>query len=122
MLTRVKQWFTRRKLTHTPFYERTKYEFDGVTLRASDPLGCMQSISVTEISDVAIETNCLGPFVEDVFWRISSNSEVIRVPQGSPVFSELMKHFKSFEMFDWEPFSRSMSCTDDALFLCWKRK
>lgn len=116
MLVRVRQWFARRKLTHTPFHE-----FDGFVLRASDPLGNLQLIAISEILEVAIETNSLGPFVEDVFWRVNSDSEVIRVPQSSPVFTVLMEHFESLESFDWEAFSRSMGCTDDALFLCWKR-
>jgi hypothetical protein len=30
-----------------------------------------------------------------------------------------MEYFKSLGSFDWEAFSRSMSCTDDAVFLCW---
>jgi len=122
MVTRIKRWFAKRRLVDTPFYERTRYEFDGAILRASDPLGTEQSISAAKICDVAVETNCLGPFVEDVFWRISDESVVILVPQCSPVFTELMKHFEAFEGFDWDAFRRSMGCTDDALFRCWTRK
>lgn len=122
MLTRLTPWLAKRKLAKTPFYLRTTYEFDGATLHASDPLGPDQSILVAKISKVAIETNCLGPVAEDVFWRIESDSQVILVPQRSPVFAELMKHFESFERFDWEAFHRAMSCTDDALFPCWARE
>jgi hypothetical protein len=100
------------------FYERTEYSFDGATIRAHDPLGSDQSIAVSQIKDVGVETNCLGPFVEDVFWLINRETDPIRIPQCSPVFAALMKHFESFEGFDWDAFARSMSSTEDAFFPC----
>ena len=121
MLTRIKTWFTKTRLESTPFYERTVYSFDGLTLRASDPLGADQALDLAEVSDVGVETTCLGPFVEDVFWVVSNGSEKIRVPQCSPIFKKLLAHFETLEGFDWESFGRSVPCTDDAYFPCWSR-
>ena len=121
MLTRIKTWLNRRKLARMAFYERTQYSFNGVTIRAHDPLGADQSLAVAQISDVGVETNCLGPFVEDVFWLLNREREAIRIPQRSPVFAVLTKQFESLEGFDWEAFRRSMSSTDDAFFACWSK-
>jgi hypothetical protein len=122
MLTRITKWFQRRKLARMPFYERTQYSFDGLVIRANDPLGENQTIRVADIQDLGIETTSLGPFVEDIFWVINQESEALRVPQCSPVFSELMKHFETLEGFDWESFNRSMCSTDDAFFHCWQHR
>jgi hypothetical protein len=102
------------------FYERTKYSFDGSVIRACDPLHADQSISISDISDVGIETNCLGPFAEDVFWLIDREGAAIRIPQCSPVFGNLLDHFKNLERFDWDAFTRSMSSAEDAYFPCWE--
>lgn len=103
------------------FYQRTQYSFDGVTIRAQDPLGADQSLAFAQITDVSVETNCLGPFVEDVFWLINRETEAVRIPQCSPVFAVLLKQFELLEGFDWDAFGRSMGSTDDALFPCWSR-
>ena len=102
------------------FYERTEYSFDGSVIRASDPLDADQSISISDISAIGIETNCLGPFVEDVFWLIEREGAAIRIPQCSPVFDKLLDHFKNLERFNWDAFTRSMSSTSDAYFPCWE--
>ncbi|MFO1521807.1 MAG: hypothetical protein U1F77_06745 [Kiritimatiellia bacterium] len=102
-----------------PFYVRTEYSFDGVLIRANDPLGASHRIRLDEIRDVGVETTCLGPFVEDVYWVINRDAEALRVPQCSQVFAELMKQFESLQGFDWDSFGRSMSSTDDAFFHCW---
>jgi hypothetical protein len=122
MLARVRKWLHRNKLVQRPFYERTEYTFDGTVIRARDPLGTDRSICVSLISDVGIETNSLGPFVEDVFLLLNREAEAIRIPQCSSVFNQLLEHFKSFEGFDWDAVGRSMTCTKDAFFACWSRK
>jgi hypothetical protein len=105
----------------TPFHERSTDSLDGDLLRACDPLRKVQSIDLSKITEVGIETNSLGPFVEDVFWSITDGFQVIQIPQCSPIFPELLERFKSLDGFDWDSFGRSMSCTDDAYFLCWSR-
>ena len=122
MLARVKTWWSRRKLASTPFYERTAYTFDGAVLRASDPLGADQTIDMAKVLNVGVETTCLGPFVEDVFWVVSDGVQSIRIPQCSPIFEQLLAHFKTVEGFDWDSFGRSAPCTDDAYFPCWSRR
>ena len=122
MLTRITRWLHRRKLARMAFYQRTQYSFDGVTIRAHDPLGADQSLALAKITDVGVETTCLGPFAEDVFWLINRDAEAIRIPQCSPIFAVLMKHFESIEGFDWNAFGRSMSSTEDAFFACWSSK
>jgi len=121
MLSNIKTWLRRKKVARMAFYERTEYSFDGVTIRARDPLHADQSILISDISDIGIETNCLGPFVEDVFWLIDREGAALRIPQCSPVFSKIMEHYKNSERFDWDSFTRSMSCTADAYFPCWSR-
>ena len=121
MLTRIRSWFQRRRLAATPFYERTRYSFDGITLRASDPLGGDQQLTCSDFVDVGVETSCLGPFVEDVFWLINREAEMIRVPQCSPVFALLLQHSESFAGFEWDAFAGAMACTEDRYFPCWSR-
>jgi hypothetical protein len=121
MLSNIKKWLQRRKTARMVFYERTEYSFDGVTIRARDPLHADQSILIADISDIGIETNCLGPFVEDVFWLIDREGAALRIPQCSPVFNKIMEHYKNSKQFDWDQFTRSMSSTADAYFPCWSQ-
>jgi hypothetical protein len=122
MLARIKNWLVRRRLADAPFYVRTHYSFEGGTLRAFDPIGFDQRLTTSQFVEVGIETTSLCPFAEDVFWLINRHGESVRVPQCSPVFGELLKHFEVFTDFDWEACTRAMACTDDAYFSCWSRK
>lgn len=120
MLTRFSTWLARRRLQNIPFYERTEYSFDGVTIRARDPLGSDQSVPLTKLTEIGVETNSLGPFAEDVFWLLQFAGGALRIPQSSPVFGVLLKAFETFPGFDFEPFLQSMGSTSDAYFSCWK--
>ena len=122
MLATLKSWFSKRKEAGRPCYERTVYSFADDTVRVVDPLGSDVSIRVVEMIDIGIETNCLGPFVEDVFWLINRDRDSLRIPQCSPLFKTLMERFEKLEGFDWAPFNQSMSCAQDAYFPCWRRE
>lgn len=80
-----------------------------------------QTIRLADLDEIGIETNDMGPFAEDVFWRLRAGPTTVLVPQQSPMFQELMNLFGEREGFDWQPFLESMGCTDCHYFPCWTR-
>jgi hypothetical protein len=118
MLAKLRNWFAATWEKHP---RQTCYEFDGETITASGPFAGRVSVRIEDIHEIGIETTDEGPFVEDVFWLINRETDELRIPQGSLVFTTLMERFRTLEGFDWKPFGQAMACTDCCYFLCWKR-
>jgi hypothetical protein len=118
MFKKLRTWFEKQSPNHR---RHIRYAFDGQTITADGPLAQRVSVRVEDIHEIGIETTETGPFVEDVFWLINRDTDGLRVPQESPVFETLMKHFGSLEGFNWEPFADAMACTDCRYFICWRR-
>ena len=118
MFAKLRDWIVRKSPIHARW---TRYSFDSHTITGDGPLGRKISVRVEDICEIGIETNDAGPFQEDVFWLINRETDGLRIPHESPVFSALMDYFRSFEGFDWQPCTDAMSCTDCRFFLCWRR-
>ncbi len=105
----------------TNHQRQIRFSFDGKTISADGPFAERTSVKVEDIYEIGVETTDAGPFVEDVFWLINKDTDGLRIPQMSPVFTALMDYFGSLESFDWRPFNDAMCCTDSYYFRCWKR-
>ena len=64
-----------------------------------------------DIKKVAIETNDLGPFVEDVFFHILTNQDAIITLPQSIVGDEVVDFFIGLPNFNCEVFIEMMSST-----------
>jgi len=118
MFDKLQTWLSKKSPNHL---RQTRFSFDGHTIMADGPFARRTSVRIEDIREIGVETTDAGPFGEDVFWLINRDIDGLRIPQGSPVFKALMDSFKSFDGFDWEPFTAAMTCTDCRYFLCWRR-
>lgn len=79
----------------------------------------------SEVSEVRIRTTSEGPFLPDVFWVLDAGEEEGRVvyPQGAVGDPELLAAMHArLAGFDDDAVIRAMGCTDDALFVVWRRR
>ena len=75
-----------------------------------------------EVVEVAILTNDLGPFAEDVFLEVGLvEGSTYEIGADSPGFKDLLARFQELPGFDNFAVTRAMSCTDNARFPCWSR-
>jgi hypothetical protein len=102
-------------------YLRTNYWLNGQTMTMKRPFSRPLSIRIDELDEIGVETTDQGPFAEDVFWILKRGKLRMRIGEPHPVFKMLLDRVGSLEAFDWQPFLKAMSCTDNAYFLCWRR-
>lgn len=81
-------------------------------------------MSWNQIKAVVIETNDRGPWEEDVYFILFSNSEdnLFSIPQCADSTQDLIVRFQSLPDFDNEAVIKSMGCTSNRSFLCWEQK
>lgn len=84
--------------------------------------GTEESVSWTDLSEVAIRTTPEGPWKEDVFFLLMKDGGGgCAVPAGHPSADELMSRLQSMTDFDNDAFVEAMTTTEDGLFVVWQR-
>ena len=72
-----------------------------------------------DLRRVTIRTTDEGPFAEDVFWVLTTESQVCIVPQGADGQVDLFDQLLKLPGFDCQAMIVAMSSTDNAEFPCW---
>jgi hypothetical protein len=85
------------------------------------PPGRTESVRWDELSAVWIETNDLGPFVDDVFWILVGDQGGCVVPLGVPGEVDLLKTLQQLDDFDNEMVIKAMRSHENQRFLVWQR-
>ncbi len=100
---------------------KTVVTFDerGVTCRWPD--GPVQSVTWDELRTVEIRTTDWGPFVEDVYLVLNAGDDGCVVPQEAQGFNPLLERLQTLSGFDNGAVGSAMTCTDNAIFPCWRR-
>ena len=78
-------------------------------------------IAWKELQHVEIETTDQGPFVEDVFWRLSTKTQMHTLPQGATGESELFKRLQALPGFNNEAVVEAMGATENRIWTLWQR-
>lgn len=99
-------------------------EMDETAIRCRFPGGTVQQMTWTELKAVVIETNDLGPFEEDVYFLLWSDSKdnFCAIPQSADISQSLISKLQNFPEFDNEAVIKAMGCTSNRSFLCWEQK
>jgi hypothetical protein len=93
---------------------------DGVRRQLAD--GSEESVTWTNLSEVAIRTTPEGPWKEDVFFLlVKEGGGGCAVPAGHPSADALMSRLQSMPGFDNDAFVEAMTTLDDGLFVVWQR-
>jgi len=85
------------------------------------PPGRTESVKWRDLRAVLIETNDLGPLVDDVFWILVGRKGGCVVPLGIKGEMELVTYLQALDGFDNEMMIKAMQSHDTQRFLCWER-
>jgi hypothetical protein len=99
-------------------------EIDDERIRCLFPDGTVQQMAWDKLRAVIIETNDKGPFEEDVFFLLWSDSEedFCAIPQSADSTQSLIAKLQCLPEFYNEAVIRAMGCTSNRSFLCWEKK
>ena len=101
-----------------------KLEIDDTMIRCCFPDGTVQQMAWNELKAVIIETNDSGPFEEDVYFLLLSESKenFCAIPQCADSTQTLISRVQNLPEFDNEAVIKAMGCTSNRSFLCWEQK
>jgi len=98
-------------------------EIDDQIIRCLFPDGTVQQIAWDKLRAVVIETNDKGPFEEDVYFLLWSDSKenFCAIPQCADSTQTLITRLQSLPDFYNEAVIKAMRCTSNRSFLCWEQ-
>lgn len=93
---------------------------DGVRRLLAD--GTEESVTWSDLAEVAIRTTPEGPWKEDVFFLlVRTGGGGCAVPAGDPSADDLMTRLQSMPGFDNDAFVEAMTTIEDGLFVVWQK-
>ena len=96
--------------------------YDDQKISCCCPDGMVYELFWDELIGVAIKTTDEGPFFEDVFWYLGAKDRSLCIPQSAHGLSDLLSRLQTLPDFDNFALMDAMSCTDNKLFICWRRE
>jgi hypothetical protein len=75
-----------------------------------------------EINEIGILTTDEGPFAPDFWLLLIGDGKGVSVPQGAKRYEELYDRISRFPGFNYESVIKASVSTENARFICWKRK
>jgi hypothetical protein len=75
-----------------------------------------------EINEIGIVTTDEGPFAPDVWLLLIGDGKGVSIPQGAKGWEGLYDRVSRFQGFDYESVIKASVSTENARFICWKRK
>ncbi len=81
-----------------------------------------QQIGWDEIEEIDIVTTDQGPWLPDVWLVLLGNTNRCLVPQIAVGYDALYERVSKLEGFDYDAVIAAMATTENAKFICWKRK
>jgi hypothetical protein len=121
MLHRLIAWYkTRREASLFP--ERlVRVEVGDAAIRVTSPNAEPCAVAWDELDRVEIETTNAGPFAEDVFWHLITESEHCIVPQGATGEPALLARLQALPGFNHEALVAAMGSAENQVWVCWER-
>jgi hypothetical protein len=108
-------WFRRRRKG-----ARVVVDDIGVTLHQPD--GVIDTITWSDLQEVAVLTTDEGPWVEDVFFALTgSGANGLLITQGADGSQALVERLLELPGFNEQLFIEAMGSTANGKFLCWSR-
>lgn len=83
--------------------------------------GREESVRWDDLNEVRIITTDQGPLIQDVYFLLIGKSGGCAVPSNANGADTLLARLQDLPGFDNATFIESMSSTENAEFLCWKR-
>lgn len=84
--------------------------------------GKVEAVAWDDLVEVAIRTTSGGPWKDDVFFLLAARGgSGCAVPQSDPAAEQLLHRLQILPGFDNKRFIEAMACTEERLFICWRR-
>lgn len=114
--------FSRSKKKSTvPSGDDWKVEIKDGQIISTDTDGQVNSLDLSSINKIIIETNDSGPWETDLWWKIIGLDEELKIPGGASGEDIMLPTFQKFENFNNAAFIDSMSSVGNAEFICWEK-
>lgn len=115
-------WF-KRKSAHLQPEGRWVVALRENAISVRDHLGQSRSVSVSDLSGVAIETNDSGPLGADVWWLLFGAEDQLACayPQGATGEQAVVALLMRLPAFDHSEMIKAMASTENAVFPVWRR-
>lgn len=95
----------------------------GPAISVTDAEGNARSVSKSDLSGIAIETNDSGPWGADVWWLLFGADDRLACafPQGATGEEAFQDFLKTLPAVDYDQMVRAMSSTDNGIFPAWRK-
>jgi len=115
-------WMRKRAARPTPESKWTIAVTDGLIV-GSDEAGGARSVTLDELSGVAIATNDTGPWGADVWWLLYGQGDQLACgfPQGATGEEAVIDILMAMPGFDHGEMIKAMGSTANAVFPVWRR-
>jgi hypothetical protein len=91
-------------------------------VQVSHPWWGNKSVCWKELQEVLLVNTDKGPWFPDIWLTLVGSCSSCKIPQGAIGYDEVYAIVSALEGFDFEQVIDSMSCTDNATFVLWKKK
>ena len=91
-------------------------------IKVEHPERKTEEILWTDIEQIKLINTDSGTFYPDVWMALIGEHSGCLIPQGAEGFQAVYDIVSKYENFDFENFTKSMSCTDDEEFLVWEKE
>jgi hypothetical protein len=95
--------------------------FDAERIWCRRPDKPEQSLPWSELTGVVIGTGDNGPLGSDVFFILEAEVGALLFPQGAVGHAGVLRQLQSLPGFDNEAFIKAMGCTENRIFVCWRK-
>lgn len=111
------------KLFKKPTTQEEKYTVtitDG-SVKVEHPDLPTAEVEWTDIHTILLRNTSSGPWFPDLWLTLIGNQAGCEIPLGCKGYDDVYEIVSKYDGFNFENEIKSMSCTDDAEFLLWKR-
>lgn len=96
-------------------------EITDLFVRVCHPTRAPEQIAWHEVEEVLLVNTDEGPFLPDVWLILKGHDKGCSIPHGSAGWDPVYNIVSQYEGFDFEKVIESASCTDNAVFVVWKK-
>lgn len=91
-------------------------------IKVEHPKRKTEEILWTGIKQIKLINNDAGPFAPDIWLALLGENSRCLIPHGAEGFETVYDIISKYENFNFENFIKSMSFTDNEVFLLWEKK
>jgi hypothetical protein len=92
------------------------------SVKVEHPERKTENIKWASIEEIKLVNTDEGPISPDIWLVLLGKESMCLIPHGAEGFDEVYDIISKYPDFSFENFGKSMTCTDNAEFVLWKKK